>query len=236
MHADRRPLIAWFLLFPLLFATTAVASETHARIEKRTYDFKEAGKPEMEYALFVPSSYDAGGKTAPLIVLLHGLGSNPQQVIRYQGITEEAEKRGYIVVAPFGYNERGWYGARGKGRAGLRFVDDSGDPENLGELSAKDVLHVLALVRKEFRIDKNRIYLMGHSMGGGGTVHLGIEHADTWAALAPLSPAMFGAPDVLAKIRRMPIIVVQGENDRLVPTAGVRVWVDKMKALEMDYK
>ena len=42
------------------------------RIEKRTYEFKEAGK-EMEYALFVPSGYDKG-KKAPLIVALHGLG------------------------------------------------------------------------------------------------------------------------------------------------------------------
>ena len=51
-----------------------------------------------------------------LIVLLHGLGSNPQQVIRYKGIVEQAESRGYIVVAPFGYNERGWYGSRGKAK------------------------------------------------------------------------------------------------------------------------
>src|SRR6476660_8592704 len=39
---------------------------TQSRIEKRTYDFKDAGK-EMEYALFVPSSYDRAKKT-PLVV------------------------------------------------------------------------------------------------------------------------------------------------------------------------
>ena len=46
------------------------------QIEKKTYDFKEAGK-EMEYALFVPSGYDKA-KKAPMIVALHGLGGNPQ--------------------------------------------------------------------------------------------------------------------------------------------------------------
>ena len=83
------------------------------RIEKRTYEFKEAGK-EMEYALFVPSGYDKEKKT-PLIVALHGLGGNPQQMIRSRGLTDQAEKYGYIVVAPMGYNSGGWYGARGPG-------------------------------------------------------------------------------------------------------------------------
>ena len=75
------------------------------RIEKRTYEFKEAGK-EMEYALFVPSGYDNAKKT-PLLVALHGLGGNPQQIIRSRGLTDQAEKYGYIVAAPMGYNSSG---------------------------------------------------------------------------------------------------------------------------------
>src|SRR5690606_933351 len=97
------------------------------------------------------------GEATPLIILLHGLGSNPQQVINYQGITENAEKHGYIVAAPYGYNERGWYGSRGTGNAGAprpgsdasrssqgsaaaaaRSTAQGSDPENLGELSEKD--------------------------------------------------------------------------------------------------
>src|SRR4051794_6946852 len=65
-------------------------------IQKKTYDFKEA-KKEMEYALFVPSRYDKEKKT-PLVVALHGLGGNPQQMIRSRGLTEQAEKHGYLVV------------------------------------------------------------------------------------------------------------------------------------------
>ena len=78
------------------------ATASQSRIEKKTYDFKEAGK-EMEYALFVPTTYDKEKKT-PLMVALHGLGSNPQQIMRYRGLTDQAEKHGYIVVAPMGYN------------------------------------------------------------------------------------------------------------------------------------
>src|SRR5215475_13183593 len=94
---------------------SAGAQQTFGRIERKTYDFKEAGKA-MEYALFVPSKYDKDKKT-PLMVALHGLGGNPQQMIRSRGLTEQAEKYGYIVVAPMGYNSSGWYGARAPGGA-----------------------------------------------------------------------------------------------------------------------
>src|SRR5262249_50736573 len=104
----------------------AEANSTTKRIEKKHYEFKDAGK-EIEYALFVPSTYDKAKKT-PLIVALHGLGSNPQQILRYSGFTDLAEKHGYIIVAPMGYNERGWYGQLS--RVGGR----GDDPKNLPEL------------------------------------------------------------------------------------------------------
>jgi len=207
------------------------SSPTFARIQSRKYPFKEAAL-DMEYELYVPSRYKKSKKT-PLIIALHGLGSNPRQVIRYQGLTELAEERGYIVAAPMGYNSRGWYGSRGNGRAGLG--GGANDPENLGELSEMDVMNVLGLVRKEFNVDSKRIYLFGHSMGGGGTWHLGIKYPDLWAALAPAAPAMYSSPDALQAIKRVPVIVVQGDADRLVRVAVTRQWVEKMKALGMKY-
>ncbi|MBC7982366.1 MAG: alpha/beta hydrolase [Candidatus Obscuribacterales bacterium] len=227
------------ILLLVCSACTAVQNAPPAErgvVLKRSYEFTDANK-SMEYALYVPKSYKK--KTAtPLIVLLHGLGSNPQQVINYDGITEQAEKRGYIVAAPFGYNAGGWYGSRGQGKdfgGGLaRQADDV--PNNLGELSEKDVLNVLNLVRKEFNVDKRRIYLMGHSMGGGGSLYLGIKHKEIWAALAPMAPAIWSSPDELAAIPKMPIIVVQGDQDNLVPVDRTRRWIAKMSELNMPYK
>lgn len=204
------------------------------KVLKRTYDFKEAGKP-MEYALYVPSHYNKKKKT-PLVVLLHGLGSNPQQVIAYDGIVDQAEKRGWIVIAPFGYNTGGWYGAQGQGkqfRVG-RVPPDA--PDNLGELSEKDVLNVLDIARKEFKIDPKRTYLMGHSMGGGGSFYLGMKYSKNWAALAPMAPAVYSDPAELEKIKKIPIIVVQGDKDNLVPVESTRKWVAKMSELKMKYK
>jgi len=229
-------LAAAIVLATSLAATGATVGQENAsprdtasklgQIQTRTYDFKAAGKP-MEYTLFVPSGYQKDKKT-PLIVALHGLFSNPQQMIRYRGLTQLAEKHGYIVVAPMGYNSRGWYGSRGQTSRFSR-------PENLGELSEKDVMNVLDLVRKEFNVDEARIYLLGHSMGGGGTWHLGIKYPDLWAALAPIAPAIEGSPDGLEKIKHIPVIVVQGAKDPLVRAERTRRWVEKMKALKMDY-
>jgi predicted peptidase len=203
------------------------AGKTQARIEKRTYDFKEA-KKDMEYALFVPSKYDKTKKT-PLVVALHGLGSNPQQIMRYKGLTDLAEKYGYIVVAPMGYNSGGWYGA-------IPAKFKKPDPPNLYELSEKDVMNVLDIAKKEFNVDENRIYLMGHSMGGGGTMHLAFKHPDLWAALAPIAPAIFRKPGDVSKIKHIPVILVQGDQDKLVPVANVRKWADAMKANDMKYE
>ncbi len=257
----------------------------------------------MEYALFVPSSY-AKEKKTPLLVALHGLGGNPQQIIRSRGLTDLAEKHGYIVVAPMGYNSSGWYGVRTPGggfrgpgsgfgappgtvlsprvqeelkltdeqkkkieqlqkeadaqiqkvlteeqnkrlkdlkeNAGRGFGGGFGrrpdDPPNLRELSEKDVLNVLELVRKEFNIDGKRIYLIGHSMGGAGAWHLGTKYPDLWAGLAPIAPAAFGQPTGLDKIKHVPVIVVQGDKDTLVRPEGTRRWVAKLKELELTHE
>lgn len=208
--------------------TKKADKSTTGRIQKKTYDFKEAGK-EMEYALFVPSKYDKAKKT-PLVIALHGLYSTPQQIIRYPGMTDLAEKYGCIVAAPMGYNNHGWYGARrmtgGKGK----------DPKNLSELSEKDVLNVLEVVKKNYTVDPDRVYLLGHSMGGGGVWHLGLKYPGIWAALAPIAPATLRPASDVAKIKHVPVILVQGAKDNLVKVERVRPWAEEMKKLGMTYQ
>lgn len=219
-------LLGCWLAFPSL-ADDKPEPSTISRIQKKTYEFKEANK-SMEYGLFVPTTYDKE-KKAPLIVALHGLGSNPQQIMRYPQLTDLAQKHGYIVVAPMGYNLGGWYGQKPTfGR--------KPDPENLYELSEKDVMNVLDIVRKEYTIDPDRIYLMGHSMGGGGTFHLAIKYPDIWAGLAPIAPAIFAQPKALEAIKHLPVILVQGAKDGLVRADRVRPWAEKMKELKMTHE
>ncbi len=56
------------------------------------------------------------------------------------------------------------------------------DWENWGRI---DALEVLNIAKKEFNVDQSRIYLTGHSMGGHGVWHLGINYPDLFGAIGP---------------------------------------------------
>lgn len=191
-------------------------------IQKKTYYFEEAEK-EMEYAIYVPTTYEAK-MHVPLVVLLHGLFSNPHQIIRYKGLVAEAEKRGYIVVAPFGYNDRGWYGSMAQ--------------VPVGGLSEQDVLNVLDIVRNSFDIDDKRIYCMGHSMGGAGALYFGSTYPEIWAALAPMTPALpfKSAHATLHPMRNIPTIAIAAEQDQITPAEPVRRWAGVMDEIGMKHR
>src|SRR5688572_28794872 len=193
-----------------------------------------------------------------MIVTLHGLGGTHTTMMRPNAI-DLAEAGGYILLAPMGYNPRGWFGAPspqgrrgnppanaaanaaapnaaapnpaapappaaatqgGRGAAPAGRAAGANDPPNLRELSEKETLQVIELVRKEFTVDDARTYLMGHSMGGAGTLYLAIKYPDRWAAAAAIAPAAFSVDkEGLSKIPKMPIMIVHGDMDTVVPTS-----------------
>jgi predicted peptidase len=230
-------MVAITLAFTALLAVqepgTVVAADK--RVQGRSYVFAETGKT-IPYALFVPSTYSASKKW-PVIVALHGLGRPFDWMMGYDGMIDFAERDGFIVVSPLGYHPRGWYGSRGPGLVGNAQAAPPAEPlpPNLGELSEKDVMNVLEIVRREFAVDPDRIYLWGHSMGGAGTYHLAAKHPELWAGLAVAAPAPSAPPTQLEGFRQLPILVLQGDHDQSVPVAQTRQWVAKMKELGMEH-
>jgi poly(3-hydroxybutyrate) depolymerase len=211
-----------------LVATAWAAQSGAARVRTRNYFFEEAGR-QSDYKLLVSSRYQEG-VPAPLIIALHPFGTAPQGIMLSQGLRQLADERGYVVAAPTGYDMRVWYAREGRapgaGQGG----------RSRGELSEMDAMNVLAEVRRNHTIDPDRIYLMGHSMGGGATWHFGIKYPDLWAALAPVAPAASDAPGALQAIIDTPVIVVQGTADQTVGVDETRRWVEKMRELGMTYE
>jgi predicted peptidase len=233
-----------------------------SRVQIRMHHFAETNE-DIPYALFVSSKVKKD-KKAPLIVTLHGIGGTHTTMMRSNAI-DLAEAGGYILLAPMGYNPRGWYGApapqgrrgappasgapppldsargaavpqpqgrRGALPAGL--LNNPNDPPNLRELSEKETLQVIDLVRKEFKIDDERTYLMGHSMGGAGTLYLAIKYPQRWAAAAAIAPAAFSVDrDGLGKIPKMPLMIVHGDMDTVVPVSVGRAWVEAIKSIPL---
>lgn len=109
------------------------------RVQQRKYHFADTNE-DLPYALYVSSKVSKDKKN-PLIVAPHGLGGDQNSLMRGNAI-DLAEEGGYILVAPMGYNPRGWYGTpAGRPRAGAppRKADPAAanDPPNLRELSEK---------------------------------------------------------------------------------------------------
>jgi predicted peptidase len=217
-----------------------------ARVQTRMYHFADTNE-ELPYSLYA-SSKVTKDKKAPLVVTLHGLGAT-QTIMMTTAAVDLAEEGGYILVSPLGYNTGGWYGSpvlagrggRGKGGAPGAAAPPP-PPANLGELSEKDVMNVIGMVRKEFNVDEKRMYLMGHSMGGAGTIYLGSKYASMWAAIGAEAPADFSMnnnrQEILQKMKdaNLPVMIVQGDMDEAVPVTNTRMWVDTMKEMKLNYE
>ncbi|HEX4998235.1 MAG TPA: prolyl oligopeptidase family serine peptidase [Terriglobia bacterium] len=221
------------------------------RVELREYGFKDTNE-NLPYAVFVSSKVTRDIK-APLVLALHGFSGNHGTFMR-TGVVDAAEQGGYILVGAMGYSPSGSFGMPfggggpnrgrgaaaagpgGRGGAGGRGAPIGGtavtDSARVAELSEKDAMNVLEMARKEFNVDDRRIYLMGHSLGGGGSLHMGEKYADTWAAVAPLAPAAFGFQwTAESKLRNVPLLIMQGEADTTVRPAASQALADQLRSL-----
>ena len=133
--------------------------------------------------------------------------------------------RGAAPGAAFGAAPGG-RGGRGAPVGGTKETD----PAKISALSEIDTMNVLYMALKEFNVDKNRIYLMGHSMGGMGAMYIGEKNAPMWTAVACL--AGFGSPDPNGKLKDTPLYFTAGSND----TMGMRgsAVAEQLKAAGMD--
>lgn len=216
------------------------------KVEIRKYVFNETGE-ELPYSVFVSSKVKKGEK-APLIIALRGFTGTTLTFVRGTAV-DLAEAGGYILVGAIGYNNRAGFGVQAGPRPGATPAapgvapppvarpqppwvggTKETDPLKVTEYSEKDVMNVLALVRKEFSIDDRRIYLMGHSQGGGGARHLAEKYPDTWAAVALLAPALFNVQvSADSRITRIPLLLAVGDKDSLITSS--RSFSEQLKGL-----
>jgi predicted esterase len=158
------------------------------------------------YRILIPEVYN-GSKPSALVVALHGMGGDENSIFDAYGgaFKPAAERVGFIAVCPKGRDTASMY--RGS--------------------AEQDVMDVLAEVRRDYKIDPNRIYLMGHSMGGYGTWSVAMAHPDVFAAHGPISGG--GTPAGMAKIAQIPEYVVHGDNDPTVAVTQSRMMVEAGK-------
>jgi pimeloyl-ACP methyl ester carboxylesterase len=141
--------------------------------------------------LFVPTAADVGVQL-PLLVALHGKGVDHNAWFRFTPVMEKAENHGYVVVTPHGRGDL-WY--RGPGE--------------------QDVLDLIDHLLATGRIDPDRVYLAGHSMGGWGTWWIGLRNAERFASIAPM--AGFSPMDLLPNALHLDPYIIHDRDDDVVP-------------------
>lgn len=207
--------------------------------QKRTYWFAEADAA-VPYRIVIPPTWD-GTSELPLILFLHSGGANENTNLdaNNKQLVNLAIEHGYALVSPLGY--QGAYGFHlrlpavfgQQASANQQIAAVTAASERTNQLSEIDVMNVLEIVLHEYPIDRNRMFLAGHSMGAGGTWYLGAKYPGYWAALAPLSgPFVHVEGYPWDNIRPMPTFVTEGDNT--ASTAASRAVHEYMLANEFD--
>jgi hypothetical protein len=170
------------------------------------------------YTLLVPDSYDPFRPT-PLVVGLHGggrggkdgkavVGTGTSAMNFYDG---GAQRLGWLVVCPSAI-QAPW-----------------SNPVNDGFLQT-----VIDEVGMLFNVDRNRVYLTGHSMGGFGAWHFGPLYAHQWAAIAPMAGG--GSPNLnRLEDTKTGVYLYHGANDEVVGVGNDHDIAVQMKKAGMDF-
>jgi len=104
------------------------------------------------------------------------------------------------------------------------------DPNTAERWNADSLDTMLDYVLETFpEIDKDRVYVMGYSAGGGATWRWINQSADRFAAAAPCGFTGGSDKDDAKKLAKLPIWAMAGGDDGKNP-AGIRKMVERLKA------
>src|SRR5579871_2326771 len=99
---------------------------------------------------------------------------------------------------------------------------------------AVQLYHMLSNIKQTYRVDADRVYLTGLSMGGFGTWTLATDHPEEFAAIIPIC----GGGDTAKawRLRNMPVWCFHGALDNVVPVTRSEQMVSALKAYNPSVK
>lgn len=167
---------------------------------------KESRVPiRFEYLLYLPREYQRSQNRWPLVMFLHGAGETGSDLnmVKYHGppkMVEQGRDFPFVLVSPQS-PVRGW------------------DVRTLGALMDECVA--------KYKIDSNKLYITGLSMGGNGVWKFLAIHPGKAAAAIPICG--WGDPNAAAKMKETPIWAFHGAKDDAVPADTSRTMVEAVQ-------
>ncbi|QDU92876.1 carboxylesterase family protein [Lignipirellula cremea] len=192
-----------FLLLCGLVVANCGAEEPAGR--QRPAELQAKVDVQMKYLLYLPKDYDQQ-ESWPVLLFLHGSGERGSDLekVKMHGPPKRiaaGEDFPFIVVSPQCPPGKWW--------------------------EPLELVALLDDLAGEYKVDKDRLYLTGLSMGGFGAWRLAFAFPDKFAAVAPICGGgeIYWARD----IAHLPIWVFHGAKDRGVPLERSQSMVDALK-------
>lgn len=177
------------------------------------------GLTTRTYRVHVPRDYSEE-RAWPLILMLHGAFSTAEDIEKWSGLSDLADREGFVVAYPngiglFGFLQH-WNAGHCCGRGSADNVDD------VGFLN-----HVIRDISDRLHIDPRRLYVVGHSNGGMLAYYYAAQESGRVAGIGVVAgsigssksahepPFRVGPPE-----RAVPLIAVHGRDDESVPFEG----------------
>ncbi len=165
-------------------------------------------KVSLQYLVYLPPGYDNNDMNWPLVLFLHGSGERGDDInlVKLYGpplLVDQGVDFPFILISPQCPLGQRW------------------DPLDLSVL--------LDAVEKIYRVDPNRVYLTGLSMGGEGTWNLAMAQPDRFAAIAPVCGRTGSLYLDADRIKSLPIWVFHGAKDDVVPISESQRMVKALK-------
>jgi predicted peptidase len=178
----------------------------------------KVGNKSYGYQIYMPGKM-AGKEKLPVILFLHGIGQRgeggfvkgPAAIL----IRQYLERLPAIVLLPQCEKGRYW-----------------SDPE----MEAM-VMATLNQTVAEFNADRERLYMIGVSMGGYGAWQMAAEHQGMFAAFVTIcggSPLRTGDrfTNIARRVGQTPVWVFHGADDPVVPVSESRQMVAALKEMK----
>jgi polyhydroxybutyrate depolymerase len=200
------------LTLALFFALTQVGFNVHAQSLNPNQTVPRYLPYTMEWTIsgitrkalvYLPPS--AKTESTPVIFAFHGHGGTMLNMYNTRGFDKFWPEA--IFICPQGLNTPGMLTDPEGKRTGWQMNNDQTNTD----LQFFDA--ILSTLQKDYKIDQKRIFVTGHSNGGGFTYLLLATRGDLFAAIAPTATA---ARTLTLNLKPKPVLHLMGEADPLV--------------------
>jgi polyhydroxybutyrate depolymerase len=180
------------------------------RMPSGTYTMEHDGRTR-EYILHLPRGRENESRL-PLVVALHGGPGYAKNMEEFTGLSQKADKEGFIVVYPNGTSHTdpvflNWNSGGCCGYAWENKVDDMGFLRRLVEA-----------IDAEYHIDRSRVYATGFSKGGMMSHRLACEASDLFSGIADVGGAL--NLDTCKPKYPVDMLIIHGREDINVKYGG----------------